>query len=59
MVNATSTLCTAVFPDLGLRLAAGVTTPIPDDQVKRVATFPGVEITPESDLPSIHPFEEA
>ena len=45
MVIVTSTLCTAVFPDLDLRLEAGVPTSIQDSQVERMSSVPGIEIT--------------
>ena len=59
MVTATSTLCTAVFHDLGLRLAAGVPTPISAEQAAQIQTFPGIEIVSDPEPSTIHPFEEA
>jgi len=57
MVTAVSTLCTAVYPDLDLRLVAGIPTPVDPQIVPRLAAIPGVLLSedvtpnPESALP--------
>lgn len=60
MIHATSTRTTAVYPDLGLRLPAGVAVPLPDATpatIERLQVIPGVvvedlEPTPESPTPT-------
>ena len=58
MVTATSTLCTAVFPDLGLTLVAGVPTPIPATAAARVQTIDGVVVTDDTPTPTPAPEEK-
>jgi len=59
MVMVVSHQFTVVFPDLELRLPAGVPTAIPDEQREQVLSFPGVELLPSPEPPPIHPTEEA
>jgi len=59
MVTATSTLCTAVYPDLDLRLAAGIPTPVDPQVVPRLAAIDGVVVTVTPDPKPEHaPSEE-
>jgi hypothetical protein len=44
-ITATSTLCTAVFPSLDLRLPAGVPTPIPASAAALIQTTLGVVVS--------------
>ena len=58
MVIATSTRCTAVFPSLGLRLPAGVPTPITEAQAAEIKPFPGIELVADPEPPTSYSPEE-